>query len=88
MRRALILLLAAFMLLCFVACNDDPNIYKFESTSYLGNWEINIAPLEGDVDGCIQLLQYEFKSDFTYSVIQYQYNAPSKEDIVVEDFDE
>lgn len=88
MRRALILLLAAVMLLCFVACNNDPNIYKFESTSYLGNWEINIAPLEGDVDGCIQLLQYEFKSDFTYSVIKYQYNAPSKEVIVVEDFDE
>ena len=78
MRRAAILLLATFMLLFVVACNNDPYVYKYDSTSYLGSWEINIAPIEGDVDGCIQLLQYEFKSDMTYGVVEYLYDAQTK----------
>ena len=88
MRRLLVLFLTALLLLCAVACNNDPYRYKYDESSYLGNWEINIAPIEGDVDGCIQLLQYEFKSDFTYSVVAYEFNAQTKEIVVIEDFDE
>ena len=78
MRRAAILLLATFMLLFVVACNNDPYVYKYDSTSYLGSWEINIAPIEGDVDGCIQLRQFEFRSDLTYGVVEYLYDAQTK----------
>ena len=75
MRRVLLILLATIMLLCVVACKNDPNLYKYDSSSYLGSWEIDIAPIEGDVDGCIQLVQYTFNEDFTYEVTQYWHNA-------------
>ena len=88
MRKTLILVFSAFMLLCVVACNNDPYIYKYDETSYLGSWQIDLAPIEGDVDGCIQLLQYDFKSDLTYEVIEYRFNARTEEVLLVEDFDE
>lgn len=84
MRKGLILLLAVIMLLCVVACNNDPNIYKYNSTTYLGSWEVNIAPEEGDVDDCIHLFQIEFKSNLTYERVYYIYNAQTKEISIVD----
>ena len=87
MRRLMLLLLATTILLCAVACNNDPNLYKYDSSSYLGSWEIDIAPIEGDVDGCIQLVQYTFNSDFTYEVVQYMFDAQTKQITIVEGAD-
>ncbi|MBQ7282413.1 MAG: hypothetical protein IJR16_06510 [Spirochaetales bacterium] len=87
MRRLMLLLLATTILLCAVACNNDPNLYKYDSSSYLGSWEIDIAPIEGDVDGCIQLVQYTFNSDFTYEVVQYKFDAQTKQITIVEGAD-
>ncbi len=84
MRRFFILLTTAVMLLFAVACNNDPNLYKYDSSSYLGSWEIDIAPIEGDVDGCIQLVQYTFNSDFTYGVVEYLKDAQTNEISVLE----
>ena len=86
MKKGFVLLVSALLLLFVISCNADPNIYKYDSSTYLGSWEVDVAPIQGDVDGCVQLQQYTFNSDYTYEVVIYALDNQTNE-ITIEEGD-